>query len=67
MVKKKKGKKDRKKKKDEDDDEIEDLPKEIDEMSLDQGKKDKKQKKVWRQQISSICGFPLQQLHYLLL
>jgi RNA polymerase-binding transcription factor DksA len=51
-TKKKKGKKEKKRKKDDDDDDddddgdIEDLAKELDDVTLEQGKKDKKQSKV---------------------
>ena len=56
-TKKKKGKKEKKRKKDYDDDDgdIEDLAKELDGVTLEQGKKDKKQSKVSGVEYIFVC------------
>ena len=56
-TKKKKGKKEKKRKKDydEDDGDIEDLAKELDIVTLEQGKKDKKQSKVSGVEYICVC------------
>jgi len=57
-TKKKKGKKEKKRKKDYDDDDdgdIEDLAKELDVVTLEQGKKDKKQSKVSGVEYICVC------------
>jgi len=56
-TKKKKGKKEKKRKKDydEDDGDIEDLAKELDDVTLEQGKKDKKQNKVSGVEYICVC------------